>query len=209
MSGPCRTAPAAGPMTIACVILFARSVTQRFSLSFGSLVPPRQAGFVVVEKRNVVTTMLFAEDEHVLRLQVLTLERRVHVLLGIVRLLFVLVRLFGLRLDSHRVPSGETKSAILAAIERAKGSIPISFALRVLGLSVSRYHTWRRLERACSLEERSSCPRTVPNQLTCREIATIQQMATGMEYWHMPIRALALHASALARYLLRQRPGVD
>ncbi len=127
-----------------------------------------------------------------LRLQVLKLERRVQVLLGVVRLLFVLVRLFGLRLDSPRVPSGETKSAILAAIERAKGSIPISFALRVLGLSVSRYHTWRRLERACSLEDRSSCHRTVPNQLTCQEIATIQQMATGREYRHMPISAFVL-----------------
>jgi hypothetical protein len=44
-------------------------------------------------------------------------------LLGIVRILFAVVRLFGFRLDSQRVASGETKSSILAAVERAKKRI--------------------------------------------------------------------------------------
>jgi hypothetical protein len=59
--------------------------------------------------RDIVTTELFAENELALRERVLKLERRIRVLLGIVRLLFVMVRLFGLDLDSQRVPSGETK----------------------------------------------------------------------------------------------------
>lgn len=149
--------------------------------------------------RDIVTTELFAEDEFALRARVLKLERRVRVLLGIVRLLFVVVRLFGLRLDFQRVPSGETKSSILAAIDRAKGNMPVGVALRVLGLSVSRYHTWRRLEQACNLEDRSSCPRTFPNQLTRQEIATIQQMATSMDHRHMPNRALALYAQRIGK----------
>jgi putative transposase len=64
----------------------------------------------------------------------------------------------------------------------------------VLGLSASRCHAWLRLEQACSLDDRTSCPRTIPNQLTSRERASIRQMATAMEYRHMPIRALALYA---------------
>jgi putative transposase len=113
---------------------------------------------------------------------VVKLERRVQLLLGIVRLLLVTVRLFGLRLDSQRVPSGEAKSRVLAAVERAKNRIPLATALRVLGLSASRYHAWRRVEQSCSLDDRSSCPRTNPSQLNSRERATIQQMATAMEY---------------------------
>ncbi len=125
--------PAAEPTTIACVTLFARSVTQRSSPSWGI---PRStaASWIRRGSRDVVTTEIFAKDELALRARVLRLERRVRVLLGIVRLLFVVVRLFGLRLDSQRVPSGETKSSILAAIERAKENMPVGVALRVLGL---------------------------------------------------------------------------
>jgi len=144
--------------------------------------------------RPVVTTELFAQDKRALRARVLKLERRVQLLVGIVRLLFVLVRRFGFRLDSQRVPSGEAKSSILGAIKRAKRHIPLAVALRVLGLSASRYHSWLRLEQACSLDDRSSCPRTIPSQLTHQEIATVHDMATAMEFRHMPIRVLALYA---------------
>ena len=41
----------------------------------------------------MVTTELFAQDEQALRARVLKLERRVQLLVGIMRLLFVLVRL--------------------------------------------------------------------------------------------------------------------
>jgi len=68
----------------------------------------------------VVTTELFAQDGQALRARVLKLERRVQLLIGIARLLFALVRRFGFRLDSQRVPSGEAESSILVAIERAK-----------------------------------------------------------------------------------------
>jgi putative transposase len=131
--------------------------------------------------RSVVTTELFGQDEQALRARVLKLERRLQLLLGIVRLLFAVIRLFGLRLDSQRVASGQTKSAILDAVERAKKRIPVSVALRTLGLSTSRYHTWVRLEQSCQLDDRSSCPRTVPNQLTSQEIATVHPMATAMD----------------------------
>ena len=168
---------------------------------FAQLGIPRStaASWIRRGSRPVVTTELFAQDEQALRARVLKLERRVQLLLGIVRLLFTLVRLFGFRLDSQRVPSGEAKSAILAAIGRAKKRIPLAVALRVLGLSRSRYHAWLRLEQSCRLDDRSSCPHAVPTQLARHEMATVQQMATAMEYRHMPIRALALYAQRIGR----------
>ena len=176
---------------------------ERSPALFAQLGIPRSttASWIRRGSRPVVTTELFSQDEQALRAKVLKLERRVQLLLSIVRLRFVMVRLFGVRLDSQRVPSGEAKSSILAATERAKKRIPLAVALRVLGLSASRYHTWRRFEQACTLEDRTSCPKTSPTQLTRQEVATVQQMATAMEYRHMPIRVLALYASA-------HRPGV-
>jgi hypothetical protein len=149
--------------------------------------------------RSIVTSELFGQDEQALRARVLKLERRVQLLLGIMRLLFAVVRLFGFRLDSQRVPSGEAKSTILGAIDRAKKRIPVTVALRVLGLSASRYHAWLRLDHSCSLDDRRSCPRTVPSQLTHQEIATVHDMATAMEFRHMPIRVLALYAQRIGR----------
>jgi putative transposase len=168
---------------------------------FAQLGIPRStaAGWIRRGSRPVVTTELFAEDEQQLRARVLKLERRVQLLLGITRLLLLLVRLFGFRLDSQRVPSGEAKSSILGAIERAKQRVPVTVALRVLGLSASRYQSWLRLEQSCSLDDRSSCPRTVPSQLTHQEIATVHDMATAMEFRHMPIRVLALYAQRIGR----------
>jgi len=165
---------------------------------FAQLGIPRSttASWIRRGSKPVVTTDLFGRDEQQLRARVLKLERRVELLLGILRLLFVLVRLFGVRLDSQRVPSGESKSSILGAIERAKRRIPVTVALRVLGLSASRYHAWLRLDQSCSLDDRSSCPRTIPSQLTRKEISTAYDMAIAMEFRHMPIRVLALYASA-------------
>src|SRR4030042_275590 len=72
--------------------------------------------------------------------------------------------------------------------------IPLAVALRVVGLSPSCYHAWRRVEKTCSLDDRPSCPRASPTQLTAQEVSTIHQMVIAEEYRHMPIRALAMYA---------------
>jgi putative transposase len=69
--------------------------------------------------------------------------------------------------------------------------------LRVLGLSPSRYHAWNRLERACQLDDRSSCPRTTPTQLTAEEVRTMHDLAASGSYRHMSLRGLALHAQRI------------
>jgi putative transposase len=171
---------------------------ERDPARFAQLGIPRSttASWIRRGARPVVTTELFAQDEQALRARVLKLERRVQLLVGIARLLVVMVRLFGFRLDSQRVPTGEAKSSVLDAIARAKKRIPLAVALRVIGLSASRYHAWLRLDQLCSVDDRSSCPRTIPTQLTHQEISTVHDMATAMEFRHMPIRVLALYASA-------------
>ena len=98
---------------------------ERSPALFAQLGIPRSTASSWIRRgsRPVVTTELFGQDEQALRARVLKLERRVQLLLGIVRLLFVLVRLFGIGLDSQRVPSGQAKSCLLDAVKRAKKRI--------------------------------------------------------------------------------------
>ena len=144
----------------------------------------------------MVTGDVFDDDAARLHARVLRHERRIQVLLAIVRLLLVLVRMARLRPASTRVPDGQSKAFLLAAIERATLVLPQNVALRVVGLKPARYHAWRR-KAPCHLDDRSSCPRTRPTQLTASEVHAMHQMVTGLDFRHFSIRALALHAQRM------------
>ena len=151
--------------------------------------------------RAVVTLDVVSKESIELQAEVLRLRQRVEVLRAIVRLLFMLVRLVGARLDETRIPDGAAKGKLLAAITRARAGIPLAVALRVLGLSPSRYHAWNRPERLCQLDDRSTCPRETPTQLTPDEIRTMRELALNHDYRHMTIRGLALHAQRIGKVL--------
>ena len=117
----------------------------------------------------------------------------------VMRLLLVLVRVSGCRLTGDRLPDGKAKAEVLRAITAAKKTLPLKSIARILGLSPSRYHAWRRLDTPCGLADRPSCPKTHPRQLTAQETATIQQMVTSNEYRHMPTSTLAVYAQRVGR----------
>jgi hypothetical protein len=68
------------------------------------------------------------------------LEHRVSMLTAVLRLVLALLHLSGFKLDHDRVPDAEGKRRLLGAIERARKIMPLTAALRVLGLSAGRYH---------------------------------------------------------------------
>jgi putative transposase len=144
--------------------------------------------------RPVVSAEILAMDQQELQAEILALQRRVRFLLGIIRLAFLLVRLSGFCLDSLRVPDGNTKRSILAAVAHAQKALPLAVALRVLRLSPSRFHAWGNPAQDCPLDDHSSCPRTSPSQLTGKEISDMRDMVVSEDYRHMTIRSLALHA---------------
>ena len=149
--------------------------------------------------RPVVSAAVLALDHAELQAEVLALRRRVRFLLAIIRLAFLLVRLSGFRLDSKRVPDGETKRSILAAVASAQKAIPLAVALRVLWLAPARFHAWRSLADNCAVDDRPSCPHSIPTQLTAKEISTIGDMVQDSSFRHMSIRSLALHAQRIGR----------
>ena len=122
------------------------------------------------------------------------LKRRTRRQTAIIRLLVVLLKLSGFRLDQQRLPDRTAKAKVLRAVDRSKDALALKPALRLVRLSPARYHAWKRAEKRYELDDRSSCPRSHPMQLTPEEVSAIKEMVTATEYRHMPLRTLSLYA---------------
>ena len=132
-----------------------------------------------------------------LQQEVLKLRRHVQKLTALLRLVLALLRTSGFRLTKERLPDGRAKTRILRAVDRAREFVPLRAILRFLRVSPSRFHTWRRRQRACALEDQSSCPRTSPSRLTPPEVRAIKDMVMSPDYRHIPTGTLAVLAQRL------------
>jgi hypothetical protein len=79
--------------------------------------------------------------------------------MGLLRLMLVLLQTSGFRLSIASLPDGRDKLRILRAVDRAREYVPLRALLRFLRVSPSRFHAWGRRQRACVLDDQSSCPR--------------------------------------------------
>ena len=147
---------------------------------------------------RVETSDLLDRSQAELIEEVERLRARVEWLTALVRLLVAILRIAGARLTGARLPDGGRKVRLLRVIDGVEGILGLEVALRVAGLSTTRYHRWQALDRDCGLEDRPSCPRTHPNQLLPEEVRTIRQMVLDRGLRHMPIRTLAFHAERIA-----------
>jgi transposase InsO family protein len=132
-----------------------------------------------------------------LRQEILKLRRRVHKLTALLRLMLALLRTSGFRLTGERLPDGRAKMRILRAVEGAREYLPLRAVLRFLQVSPSRFHAWRRRQRACALEDQLSCPRISPSRLTPTEVRAMKDMVTSPDYRHVPTGTLAILAQRL------------
>ena len=97
--------------------------------------------------------------------------------------------------DEHRSPAGDPEA------ETKKPGVACSDSAAAAHGS----------EDTCMLEDRQSCPRSMPRQLTPQEVATIRKMATDMDYLEIAEAPVAIFPLAAeprgrpaARCLLRQ-----
>src|SRR5262245_4958819 len=131
--------------------------------------------------------------------EVLELRRRLKKLTALLRLVLALLRTSGFTLTRERLPDGRAKIRILRAIDRARAFVPLPAILRFMRLSPSRFHAWRRLQRACALDDQPSCPHTSPHRLTAGEIQIIKDMVTAVDYRQVPTGTLAVLAQRLGK----------
>jgi putative transposase len=148
---------------------------------------------------RVVVSLGMDLTEPELRQEVLKLRRRVQKRSALLRLALAVLRTSGFRLTGERLPDGRAKTRILRAVDQAREFLPLRAVLRFLHVSPSRFHRWWRRQRACALDDRSSCPRTSPSRLTPPEVRTIKEMVTSPEYRHVPTGTLAVLAQRLGK----------
>ena len=147
---------------------------------------------------KVVTLDVAAMTEDALRREVVAPRQHKDRLIAMLRLLVVLLKISGFTLTRCRVGDGSKKELLLRAIERSRLSLSLRSVLRILKLSSTRYHSWRR-EENCALMDVFSCPRTSPHQLTSAEVGAVKEMVTSQEYRHVPTGTLALLAQRLGK----------
>ena len=158
-------------------------------------------GWLHDSPRNVVSLDILSLKEQQLQHEVVMLRRRIRKLHCLLRLLLTMLRLSEVNLAKERVPEGKAKATLLRAVDRTREFLPLRTVLRVVRISPARYHSWRRSQQTCSLDDRSSCPRISPHQLTSGEIEIIRKMVTSEEYRHVPTGTLAILAQRLGKVL--------
>jgi putative transposase len=152
------------------------------------------------ETATVVVCLDVTElTEPELRQEVVKLRRRVRKLMALLRFVLVLLQTSGFRLSVARLQDGPDKLRILRAVDRAREHVPLRALLRFLRVSPSRFHAWGRRQRACVLEDQSSCPRVSPSRLTPSEVRAIKDLVTSPEYRHVPTGTLAVLAQRLGK----------
>jgi transposase InsO family protein len=134
-----------------------------------------------------------------LRDEVLTLRRRVQKLAALLRLALTLLRVSGFTLSGERLPDGRAKMQLLRAIDQGRACLPLRTLLRLVHLSPSRFHAWRRRDAACALGDQPSCPGMSPHRLTPSEIQVIEDMVTSPDYRHVPTGTLAVLGQRLGK----------
>jgi len=77
--------------------------------------------------------------------------------------------------------------------------LPLRAVPRFLRLSPNRFHAWCRRQRACVLDDQSSCPRIFPSRRTRSEVGAIKDLVTSPEYRHVPTGTLAVLAQRLGK----------
>ena len=156
-------------------------------------------GWLKDDGARVVT--LHSNDPDIVELhgEVSRLRRQVVKLRTFLRLLLAVVRTSGCRLKYERLENARSKLNLLRAIVRVRWVIPLRTSLRAIGISISRYQNWKRLEQSCELDDRSSCPKLSPNQLTDNEVGVIKEMVTSEKYRHVPTGTLAMLAQRLGK----------
>ncbi len=147
---------------------------------------------------QVVTADPLHMDAIQLQQEILRLQTRIQKLIAVLRVLLVVLKISRFSLNQTRLPDGHDKRSLLRAIDRSRSTLPLQSVLRVIRLSPSRYHNWSRQEQ-CALDDRPSCPRLSPQQLTAAEVSVIQDLVTSDEYRHVPTGTLARLAQRLGK----------
>src|SRR5205807_1231486 len=150
--------------------------------------PSTARGWLGTAPTVVVSLEVADLTELELRQEVLTLRRRVQKLAALLRLALVLLRVSGFTLSGERLLDGSDKLRILRAIDQARAGIPLRALLRLLRLSPSRFHAWRRPRlRVHPVKPKIGLRTTRPNEMWHIDTTVIRLLDGTRAYMHAVI----------------------
>ena len=174
--------------------------TGNLSRALESGVPSSTAyGWLSKPQIDVVTVDVLDTEIAELQKEIILLRRRNARIMALLRLIIAVMKIAGLSLGRVRLPAESQKLRVLRAIEQARVHFALRTVLRVIGLTHGRFHAWAKQE--CGLEDRESCPKSSPQQLTSAEVSIIREMVTSDEFRHVPTGTLARLAERLGSVL--------
>ena len=144
------------------------------------------ADIVTLPELNLQKTELVVENQ---KLRSLVEETKTEK-----KLILFTFRVFGFQIQYKRLPTGDSKKMILAAIRVASKKLSIKKCLEVIDLSVARFRSWEKREKGCQLQDQSSCPKSSPSRLLPTEIQKIREYVTSKDFSHFTIFGLSWHA---------------
>jgi len=147
-------------------------------------------GWLESRAQPVISLSQFGQHVEALETEAARLRTQVAKLRQLLRLLFLIVKISGFAFRNSRIPSASNKSKLIKRIHHAAKVIPLGSVLKVIGLSSSRFHAWNSI-KSCELDDKSSCPRSFPSQMTRAELDTMKSMTTSCDYRHLSYGALA------------------
>ena len=100
----------------------------------------------------------------------------------------------------------EHKYKIVDAIQRAKKTITINRAIKLMGISRSTYRTWAmEAYFQCGQSITKMCNNNYPQQLTVNEIHKMHRLLSNANYLHWPIISVAYYG--MKKSLLKAHPN--
>ena len=172
--------------------------TGDITIATGVGVPRSTAtGWLRQTRRVVTSTPICSASAEDLRNRLARTEARLRRCQALLRVLLAVLRIVQPDFTRLRVPRGTDKARLLRGVDRSRGVVRLPRLLKLIGLSPGRLAAWRRAALACDLDDRSSCPRSSPHELTPAEVAAIRDLVTSPDYRHVPTGRLAILAQRL------------
>jgi putative transposase len=162
------------------------------------------AGWIKNKPKATISIEPVASNPPDLLQEVIRLRSQVAKLRSLLRLVFLILRISGFKLERFRIPTADAKSQLIRAANKAMEAIPKRSVLAVVGLSYSRYHAWTNAECCQLLADHSSCPKTRPNQLTSHEITAMRDMVEDKNLLHLTTCALVRLGRKLGKVFASQ-----
>jgi len=148
-------------------------------------------GWIKKGMTEVVTLNELDKNQVELLLENQSLKKQVDELKASYALSCFTFKLFGLQIQYLRLPFAEAKAMLLSAIEGAREVLSLKAALSAIGLTSSRFHSWKKREVGCKLQDATSCPRLSPMKLSLEEIHKIRAYASDKRFAHFSLTALS------------------